>query len=302
MPSTPVTGVFWQTTQPVSGTFFQATQPVSIAAMPSTPVTGTFWPVTQPVSLAALPALTTGAAAIGTVGVTSLPALTTGANVIGAVTQSGTWNVGAITTLPALAAGANIIGKVGIDQTTANTTNLVSLGATPAAIADAAAIPTTAKVGAINLLYNGATLDLARGNTNVSIAGDAGTKTVTFNGAAQTNFNARGAIITVVLGAVSGTAPTLSVQLSISIDGGVAWLTLGPAMTALNGSSQVATLLVYPANMSQAAGATPANIVSGASQTQALNLPLPRTWRLVYTIGGTTPSFVISQVAVNYIL
>jgi len=39
MPSTPVTGTFWQTTQPVS-----------IASMPSTPVTGTFWQDTQPVS------------------------------------------------------------------------------------------------------------------------------------------------------------------------------------------------------------------------------------------------------------
>lgn len=50
MPSTPVTGTFWQATQPVSGTFFQVTQPVSIATMPSTPVTGTFWQTTQPVS------------------------------------------------------------------------------------------------------------------------------------------------------------------------------------------------------------------------------------------------------------
>jgi hypothetical protein len=29
MPSTPVTGTFWQATQPVSGTFWQATQPIS---------------------------------------------------------------------------------------------------------------------------------------------------------------------------------------------------------------------------------------------------------------------------------
>ena len=44
MPSTPVTGTFWQATQPVSGTFWQATQPVSLATAPSTPVTnvGTF--------------------------------------------------------------------------------------------------------------------------------------------------------------------------------------------------------------------------------------------------------------------
>lgn len=50
MPTTPVTGTFFQATQPVSGTFFQATQPVSLASMPSTPVTGTFWQATQPVS------------------------------------------------------------------------------------------------------------------------------------------------------------------------------------------------------------------------------------------------------------
>jgi hypothetical protein len=41
-------------TQPVSGSVsvsnFPATQPVSIATMPSTPVTGTFWQTTQPVS------------------------------------------------------------------------------------------------------------------------------------------------------------------------------------------------------------------------------------------------------------
>ena len=64
MPSTPVTGTFWQTTQPVSGTFWQTTQPVSIAATvavsgPLTdtqlraspvPVSGTFYQATQPVS------------------------------------------------------------------------------------------------------------------------------------------------------------------------------------------------------------------------------------------------------------
>lgn len=34
MPSTPVTGTFWQATQPVSGTFWQATQSVSAASLP----------------------------------------------------------------------------------------------------------------------------------------------------------------------------------------------------------------------------------------------------------------------------
>src|SRR5882672_5089321 len=42
-------------------------------------------------------------------------------------TQSGTWNINAITTLPALVAGSALIGKVGIDQTTVGTTNGVAL-------------------------------------------------------------------------------------------------------------------------------------------------------------------------------
>ena len=109
MPSTPVTGTFWQATQPVSGTvtvgnaslavtgtFFQATQPVSIATMPSTPVTGTFWQATQPVSIAATVAISaaslplpTGAAtnAILTGG-TVTTRLTDGTNTVAVATGS----------------------------------------------------------------------------------------------------------------------------------------------------------------------------------------------------------------------
>jgi hypothetical protein len=46
---------------------FPATQPVSVASMPSTPVTGTFWQSTQPVSLSSLPALPAGTNVIGVV-------------------------------------------------------------------------------------------------------------------------------------------------------------------------------------------------------------------------------------------
>ena len=93
-----------------------------VAVVGTVPVSGTFWQTTQPVSIASLPALSAGAAAIGTVGVTALPALPAGGNVIGAVTQSGTWNIGTITTLPALPAGANTIGIVnqGTGATLAN--------------------------------------------------------------------------------------------------------------------------------------------------------------------------------------
>ena len=38
------------------------------------------------------------------------------------------------------------------------------------------------------------------------------------------------------------------------------------------------------------------------SANAAVSHPLPRTWRVVYTIGGTTPSFTITNVHVAYIL
>jgi hypothetical protein len=50
--------------------------------------------------------------ALGSVAVTSLPPLVAGSAVIGAVTQSGTWNIGAITS--ALPAGANALGSVSV--------------------------------------------------------------------------------------------------------------------------------------------------------------------------------------------
>lgn len=51
-PATQPVSIATMPTTPVTGTFWQATQPVSIATMPTTPVTGTFWQATQPVSLA----------------------------------------------------------------------------------------------------------------------------------------------------------------------------------------------------------------------------------------------------------
>lgn len=136
-----------------------------------------------------------------------------------------------------------------------------------------------------------------------TVTGDAQTfaSTGTVNGKTQTNPGARGALIVPILGAVSGTSPTLSCQLQVSPDGGTNWLNVGPALPNLIASSQVGLIGVFPANWSQAAGATPANLTSGANQQLLLNMPLPRTWRLVYTIGGTGPSIVLSKVGVSYL-
>jgi hypothetical protein len=170
-----------------------------------------------------------------------------------------------------------------------------------AALADASANPTTSRISSPTELFNGTTWDRAR-NNHYATTGDTGAKTATFNGATQTNYNARGALIVVQLGTVSGTTPTLNVQLAVSYDDGTTWITVGAASGNATASNNTIAVLVYPTNLSQAAGGTPANLTTGATQTLALNMALPRKWRLVYTIGGTTPSFAITAVHVNHLL
>lgn len=79
---------------------------------------------------------------------TAVPVSMTSTTITGTVaaTQSGTWNIGSITTLPALPTGTNVIGRVGIDQTTPGTTNLVSIGT------NGTVNPTTAANWGVNTL------------------------------------------------------------------------------------------------------------------------------------------------------
>ncbi len=148
--------------------------------------------------------------------------------------------------------------------------------------------------------YNGSQWERSYNNWNTTLT-DSGAKTVTFNGGGQQNMGARGAYIWVNVGAVSGTSPTMVCQLQVSYDAGTTYMNLGPAATALTTTSTSDLFIVYPTNISQAAGATPANLTTGATNTIAINAPLPRTFRMVYTIGGTTPSFTITNVQVSFI-
>jgi hypothetical protein len=150
------------------------------------------------------------------------------------------------------------------------------------------------------LLFNGVSWDRPRGNWNTT-TGDTGAKAASFNGATQTNFDSLGAYITVLLGTVSGTGPTLTAQLQYSLDAGTTWLNLGPASATVAATGNTILIAIHPANLSQAAGVTPANLTTGATVQVMLNAPLPRTWRLNYVIAGTNPSFTFSSVGVNYI-
>lgn len=154
-----------------------------------------------------------------------------------------------------------------------------------AALADGAANATTPTAGAAQLFFNGTTWDRQRGNFNTT-TGDTGAKTATGNGATQTNYNAVGATVVFNIGAVTGTTPTLVLKLQGSADGGTTWYDIPGASTASLTASGVTVLQLYP-------GLTP---VANA----ALSAPLPRTWRVVWTIGGTTPSFTITNVQVAY--
>jgi hypothetical protein len=191
---------------------------------------------------------------------------------------------------------AQLIGN----NTAANvqTTATVTGYPTAAASADALANPTITQVGADAMNFNGTTWDRERNNANVTV-GDTGAKTATFFGATQTNYNARGAKIFVLCGNVTGTTPTLTAQLQISPDGGTTWLNFGPASTAITTTGNTILIDVYPANET-VAGATPAALTTGATQTVQINAALPRTWRISYVIGGTTPSFTLTNAYAAY--
>jgi len=323
--SVAVTGTFWQATQPVSGTVTVGNASLAVTG----PLTDTQLRASAvPVSLAST-TITGSVAVTGPLTDTQLratpvPVSLTSTTITGTVaaTQSGTWNIGSITTLPALVAGTAIIGKVGIDQTTVGTTNAVSiaqLGANTvltgvgaagtgslrvtlssdavsaaAALADALANPTLGQQAVLNSVFNGTTWDRQRGMGGNATTGDTGAKTATGNGATQTNVGNKGVQILIVLGTVSGTTPTCVFKVQGSVDGGTTFYDIPGAATASLTATGNFGIAIYP-GIAVTAGTT----TSGSTATA--NMPLPRTWRLVWTIGGTTPSFTITNVQYNYL-
>lgn len=134
---------------------------------------------------------------------------------------------------------------------------------------------------------------LIRGNWE-TVTGDNGVKTATFNGAPQVNPGSRGAYILIRLGTVSGTTPTLSCQLQMSPNGGQNWLNIGAALANLTATNNTGLIVVNPSLLT---GLTS----SGTTAILLVAAPMPRTWRIVFTINGTTPSFAIAGVNVSYV-
>ncbi|MEI7632145.1 MAG: hypothetical protein WCJ60_02380 [bacterium] len=186
--------------------------------------------------------------------------------------------------------------SVKIDQTTPGTTNAVTDTKLPASAASADALtnPTITQIGADSMLFNGTSWDRQRGMSIATTTGDTGAKVATGNGATQTNVGNKGMQLFIVLGTVSGTTPTCVFKLQGSVDGGTTFYDIPGATTASLVASVNVGITVYP-------GAT---VLAGAATTGTTAVAsnvIPRTWRVVWTIGGTTPSFTITSVTYNYI-
>lgn len=152
---------------------------------------------------------------------------------------------------------------------------------TAAALADAFANPTVGHIGAASFLFNGVTWDRNRNNANQTVEASAA-RTATVAGATVTNFNSSGAVITISVTAASGTTPTLVAKLQFSPDNGTTWFDYdSKVVTATISAVGTYILKVYPGLTAEVAN-------------NAVGLPLPRTFRMYYTIGGTTPSFTFT--------
>ena len=158
----------------------------------------------------------------------------------------------------------------------------------PASLADAFANPSVGHAAGDMFVYNGSTWDRVRANI-VSTTGDTGAKTATFNGALQTNNNGHGITALLNLGTVTGTTPTLVAKIQGSLDSGTTWYDIPGAATATIVATGLYGIQVYPGAAAVAAVATAGTIC-------VVNQAVPRYWRVVYTISGTTPSFTLTNV------
>jgi len=151
-----------------------------------------------------------------------------------------------------------------------------------------------AKTNAYNQLVTGAwlygfnesTWDRWRNNTEATVLASA-TRTASGNSADQTNYNAKGVILRLNITAVSGTAPTLDVRVQGKDVAAANYYTLAAFTQKTSTGAHI--LVVHP------------GVTDVQARLEEQDVPIPRTWRISYTIGGTNPSFTFS-VAAAYIV
>jgi len=142
-----------------------------------------------------------------------------------------------------------------------------------------------------NKLFNGTNWDRWRNNTEFTVLPSA-TRTVDGSSAYQTNFNARGVLLFLQITAVSGTFA--------AGEGLKLWV------GARNPATGIERTILSPIGPFTTVAAEQMLIYPGATDIDACiekenDIPLPRTWRVTYSITGTNPSFTFS-IGASYIL
>lgn len=123
-------------------------------------------------------------------------------------------------------------------------------------------------------LFNGSTMDRQRGNVDTAALVTLSAAAASGNSADQVNYNGRGIKVVVNVTAITGTSPSIVVNIQgKDAASGTYYTQLASAAITAVGAT---VLTLYP-GLTAAANSVAADI-------------LPRTWRVSYTIAGTTPA------------
>jgi len=156
--------------------------------------------------------------------------------------------------------------------------------------ADGASIGSSALSISQPVLFNNASWDRQRNNTSGTITAS-GAIAASAGSTAQTNYNAKGVIVTLNITAYSGTSPTIALQLQTQDVAGN-WVNIPGAATAT----------IAAANGSYVLALYPGIAAYSTSPGWAVNGALPRNWRVYSTIGGSGSPSITCSLGYNYIL
>ncbi len=262
---------------------------------------GSALPVSGTLAVASLPALPTGANAIGSVSVSNLPATQT---ISGAVTQAGSWTVGlasgaslAVASLPALPTGANAIGTVAVSNLPATQAVSGTL-----AVASLPALPTgTNTIGAVTIAGTPSFTCQGCGGTgaggSVTQGAGAAANPWWMQGLGSAGSPAGG--ITSVQGVPGGSALPVSGTLAVSTlpalaagSNAIGTVTVSnlPATQPVSGTLAVASLPALPAG----ANTIGAVSIAGGSVGQGAGAAANAWWMQGQGVAGTPAGGVLS--------
>ncbi len=128
------------------------------------------------------------------------------------------------------------------------------------------------------------------GNGDTAVVRASAALTATTTSATQTTpAGAKGVVLTSNVTAVSGTTPSVTTTVQYLDPASGNWVALSAASAAQTAAG-TSTITVYPGVTTAAPG----------TGSLAVNAPLPRSWRLLWTVTGTIPSLTFS-VGASYI-